>query len=488
MAQIKIFNLTFAWPGSPDDVFENVSLTLDTDWKLGLVGRNGRGKTTFLKLLAGGLKYQGSIQSAVSFAYFPYTTPAAPATRDELRLIMPQVADWQLERELALLDVKAGVLERPLSTLSPGERAKVLLAALFAGEERFLLIDEPTNHMDAQGRRQLGRYLSGKKGFILVSHDREILDACTDHTLSINRADITLTRGSVSVWLDSQAKQEQHERDLRERLLREARHLQKAARQTADWSDRLEKTKIGGGPVDRGYIGHKSAKMMKRAKATEQRRERALAEKETLLKNAESAEPLKMRPLAWHSEHLVDARGLSIRYGNRVVCGPLDFYLRRGERVALVGKNGSGKSSLLKLLSGEAVTHEGGLRVAVGLKISLIPQDTAGLSGSLTDLAAARGAELSRFFTILRKLDFPRELFDRETATFSEGQKKKTLLALSLCEEAHLYLWDEPLNYIDMLSRVQIEDVVLAQQPTILFVEHDAEFVRRVATRRVELL
>ncbi|MDR2443813.1 MAG: Lsa family ABC-F type ribosomal protection protein, partial [Deltaproteobacteria bacterium] len=200
-----------------------------------------------------------------------------------------------------------------ISTLSPGERAKVLLAALFAGDDRFLLIDEPTNHMDAQGRRQLGRYLSGKKGFILVSHDREILDASTDHTLSINRADITLTRGNVSVWLDRQAKEEQYERELNERLQKEARQLQKAARQAADWSDRLEKTKTGFGPVDRGYIGHKSAKMMKRAKAAENRRQKALEEKETLLKNAESSDPLKMRPLKWHSEKLLDVRGLSLR-------------------------------------------------------------------------------------------------------------------------------------------------------------------------------
>jgi lincosamide and streptogramin A transport system ATP-binding/permease protein len=121
------------------------------------------------------------------------------------------------------------------------------------------------------------------------------------------------------------------------------------------------------------------------------------------------------------------------------------------------------------------------------LKISFIPQDASGLSGSLKDLARARGSDLSLFFTILNKLDLPKELFDLDSETFSDGQKKKVVLALSLGEEAHLYLWDEPLNYIDMLSRVQIENVILAQKPTMLFVEHDAEFVRRVATRCIEL-
>ena len=116
-----------------------------------------------------------------------------------------------------------------------------------------------------------------------------------------------------------------------------------------------------------------------------------------------------------------------------------------------------------------------------------MPQDASFLRGDLRALARERGADVTQFFTILRKLGFSRAHLEADAADLSDGQKKKALLALSLCESAHLYLWDEPLNYIDALSRVQIEDLILRCQPTLLFVEHDMAFVRRVATRTVEL-
>ena len=117
--------------------------------------------------------------------------------------------------------------------------------------------------------------------------------------------------------------------------------------------------------------------------------------------------------------------------------------------------NGAGKSTLLRLLAGQAVPYTGQVVRAPGLRVSYVPQDTGGLSGTVQDYAAACGVDLTQMLTLLRKLDFPRALFSRDMAGYSAGQKKKVLLARSLCERAHLYLWDEPLNYIDVFSRMQ---------------------------------
>ena len=108
-------------------------------------------------------------------------------------------------------------------------------------------------------------------------------------------------------------------------------------------------------------------------------------------------------------------------------------------------------------------------------------------AGSLTDFARERGLDGTRFRTILRKLDFPREQFERDLAEYSSGQKKKVLLAASLCDRAHLYVWDEPLNFIDVISRMQVEELLLEHRPTLLFVEHDARFCDAVATRRIRI-
>lgn len=121
------------------------------------------------------------------------------------------------------------------------------------------------------------------------------------------------------------------------------------------------------------------------------------------------------------------------------------------------------------------------------LKISYVSQDTSHLQGSLTDYAISSGIDESLFKSILRKLDFSRLQFDKDISTYSGGQKKKVLIAKSLSEHAHLYVWDEPLNFIDVISRMQIEELLLGYAPTLLFVEHDRAFCENVATKIVEL-
>ena len=161
--------------------------------------------------------------------------------------------------------------------------------------------------------------------------------------------------------------------------------------------------------------------------------------------------------------------------------------LRPGDRIAVTGRNGCGKSSLLKLICGMPVPHTGTLHTKSGLVISYLPQDTAGLSGTLTEFCQGRGLEESLCKAILRKLGFARVQFEKDMSALSAGQKKKTLLAASLCERAHLYVWDEPLNYIDLFSRLQIEELICTAQPTMLFVEHDAAFCRNIATGEFSL-
>ncbi|NCC58468.1 MAG: ABC-F family ATP-binding cassette domain-containing protein, partial [Synergistales bacterium] len=198
-------------------------------------------------------------------------------------------------------------------------------------------------------------------------------------------------------------------------------------------------------------------------------------------------EKLKLFPLAFHSPRLAELENVSVSYGNRSVCEGVSFTIGRGERIALRGRNGCGKSSILKLILGERLEYGGTLNVASGLKISWLPQDAEGLSGSLTDFAQQSGIDRSLFLAILRKLDFSRTQFEKNMEDYSGGQKKKVFLARSLCEQAHLYLWDEPLNYIDVISRMQITELLLEHGPTMVFVEHDRAFCDEVATRVVNL-
>lgn len=500
MSLICVSDLSFTYEGSYEPIFKNVSFQIDTDWKLGFTGRNGRGKTTFLHLLKGDFEYNGSITTNVDFDYFPF--PILNQEIDTLEIIlerMPEIEFWQLKKELRKLHVKEDVLYRSFNTLSYGEQTKVLLGALFVRENKFLLIDEPTNHLDLEGRRLLGEYLNQKKGFILVSHDRAFLDSCVDHMLCINRTNIQVQKGNFSTWYENKERQDSFELAEQERLKKEIGRLKEASRQAGGWGDQVESTKIGKKSLNyernRDYVGEKSRRMQQRRKNLERRQEQAIEEKRGLLKNLETAESLRLEPISYHKEILVSARKLVPGYGNKMVCSPVSFEVRQGSRILLQGENGCGKSSILKLILEQAGIKEdsqlrmieGSLEIGSGLKISYISQSTAHLKGSLKEYVKMWQVEESLMKALLRKLDFSREQFDKNLEYYSEGQKKKVLIARSLCEKAHLYIWDEPLNYIDIYSRMQIEELIRIWSPTLLCVEHDGAFCEAIGAETIKI-
>lgn len=508
MAQISVNNLTFGYEESFEYVFEHVSFSIDTNWKLGFIGRNGKGKTTFLKLLLGKYAFQGSIHASTKFDYFPYEISEEQrelTIADFMDDLKPGCELWRVICELEKLSESAEILYRPYCTLSPGERTKALLAILFSEENEFLLIDEPTNHLDKEAREIVKQYLAGKKGFILVSHDRDLLDACTDHCLVLNRHSIEVQHGNFSTWWENKQRKDQFALAENEKHRKEIQKLNEAAERVSRWADKNERTKIGFDPEKehdrsistRSYIGAKTKKMQSRVKQMEMRIDREIEEKEGLLQDIETPADLKLVQLTHHKKTLVHAKDYSLRYqdGDQPVFEGVSFSIEQGERIALSGENGSGKTTLIKMILQKcnraaqklAVCEEGLCETASGLIISYVGQETTGLTGDITDYCIKHDLDKSLFCTILRQLDFERNLFSRKIESYSDGQKKKVLLAASLLTPAHLYIWDEPLNYIDIFSRVQLERLLLEYKPTILFVEHDVKFCEKVATKVVEL-
>ena len=206
---------------------------------------------------------------------------------------------------------------------------------------------------------------------------------------------------------------------------------------------------------------------------------------------------LKITPLIHHKKILVNARDYSLKYedAKEALFSNLAFTVSQGDRIAIHGKNGCGKSTLLKMILQKAgvadtslpVRESGICETASGLIISYINQDTSMLKGSLSHFCEKQNLEESLLCAILRQLDMSRVQFLKNMEDYSEGQKKKVLIAASLLTPAHLYIWDEPLNYIDVFSRMQIEKLILDYQPTMLFVEHDVRFREKTATTVIEL-
>lgn len=504
MAQINVANLTFCYEGSFDNIFENVSFSIDTNWKLGFIGRNGKGKTTFLNILLGKYEYRGNISKSMVFDYFPYKVSdemLSMCVTNFLTELKPGCEEWRVICELDKLNASAELLYRPFMSLSHGERTKVFLAILFSGENDFLLIDEPTNHLDQEAREIVKNYLCSKKGFILVSHDRDLLDACVDHVLVLNRKSIEIQNGNFSTWWENKRRKDCFSQAENEKHRKEIVVLKKAADQSRRWAQKSESRKIGFNPTKehdrsiatRAYIGAKTKKMQGRVKQYERRMEREIEEKEGLLQDMEYPVDLKINPLEYHKDTLIVAKNLSVGYedSNLMVLEDVSFELKRGERIFLYGKNGCGKSTFIKTIikddTSRNLCKSGDLQVGSGLVISYINQDTSFLKGSIPEFCRQRGLEESLFCALLRQLDMERVQFIKPMENFSEGQKKKVLIAASLMTPAHLYIWDEPLNYIDIFTRMQIEELLNMYKPTMILVDHDIRFQKKIATRIIEL-
>lgn len=491
MAQVKIQNLTFSYDGYYENIFENVNFSFDTDWKIGLIGRNGRGKTTFLNLLLGKFKYNGKIVASTHFDYFPYEVKNKERMSiDLVEEISPETELWKVMKNFKDLDLNESCLYQYFNTLSNGEQTKLLLAILFAKENNFLLIDEPTNHLDYKSQESVKNFLSKQKGFIIVSHSRDLIDCCVDHIISINKNDIEIQKGNFSTWWINRQNQDNFELMQNERLKKDILKLQESAKERLGWATQVEKSKnkrVSGLRPDKGYIGHKSAKMAKSAKVIEQRRNKAIEEKGKLLKNIEKQDDLFLNSIEIKKETIIVVKDLSIFYGDKEVAKNINFNVEYGDKLAVCGVNGSGKTSLLKILCGEDIKHYGKIYKDSKLKISYVSQQYEWTEGNLIEFAKEYKLDQTKFFTMLFKLGFKREQFNADIKKFSEGEKKKILIAKSLCEEANLYIWDEPLNYIDVISRLQIEHLLENTDITLIFVEHDMTFVKNIANKIVNI-
>ncbi len=522
MPTLLLDAIRFHYDDPYQPVFENQSLEIDSAWRSALIGRNGQGKSTLLGLLAGRLRpHSGRIHCPLPTTCFPAPVPdPSDATRGIVRESIAPYARLQAEMQTAVEAGDARSLERygelalefercdgyrideridaewdrmglahdrlaaPFASLSGGEQTRAAIIALFLGPPRYPLIDEPTNHLDAAGRRQLGDYLASKSGFLLVSHDRAFLDRCVDHVIALEHGELRLMETDYSGLREQLRREQEHADRQRTRLQREIKDLEAGAREKRTWSDKREKAK-NTGHADRGYEGRRAARLMKRALTSERRAQGKLDEKRALLHRPEKERILKLLPRPRGRSTLLVADRVAVRVGERRLVQDFSLRLERGDRLAVLGPNGCGKSLLLDVLAGARAPDAGQVALSAPLSIVRCHQQPLLTAGLLVDHLRAEGRDETAFRNVLGVLGMEGDLFDRPLETFSEGELKKVDLVPSFGAPADLWIWDEPMNFLDIDNRERIERAVLDAEPTLLFVEHDMAFVERIATRLV---
>ena len=464
MSMIRVENLTFAYPASYDNIFENVNFQIDTDWKLGFVGRNGRGKTTFLNLLLGKYEYHGKIQASVQFDYFPYpVNDKNRLTTDILSEVCPLAEEWELLRELSYLEVRDDVLWRPFFTLSNGEQTKVLLAALFLNDGHFLLIDEPTNHLDNDMVEWLENYLiRSKSAIFMVTHDRYFLDRVCTKMIELDQGDLYIHNGNYEVYLENK-----ETRIEQEKL---AAHKHKNL-----YKKELEWVRAG--------VQARGTKSNSRLQRFEELRQKRFKQQEESLKINATMQRL--------GNKTIECINLGFNYPEKSLFHGFNYVLLRQDRIGIIGENGCGKSTLLDVIAGLKQPTYGTIEYGTTVKIGYFRQADQGVDLNMRVIdyieEVSKVIEYDRMTLsasqMLERFLFPRNMHYTTLSRLSGGERRRLYLLRVLMQEPNILLLDEPTNDLDILTLDVLEDYLDDFQGAIITVSHDRYFLDRVVDK-----
>ena len=475
---LQLTDVSLAFGGDP--LFADLSLVVHEGDRVALVGRNGAGKSTLLSLMAGRVepdRGERTLPAGTSVGTLEQEPDlAAFATLGDYAISELGPAElWRVEAAAEGLGLDPAT---SVASASGGERRRAALAKLLAEAPDLMLIDEPTNHLDIQSIAWLeGELARTRSAFVLISHDRAFLRALSRATL----------------WID------------RGRVMRQERGFARFE----EWRDRVH--------ADEDVQRHKLERRIKAEarwavegisarRRRNQGRLRALADMRSDLaarRMRDGAADLALDAAAPMGKRVIDARGVSLRHGERVILRPFDLRVTRGERIAIVGPNGAGKTTLLRILTGDLAPDEGTVRHGASLEMAVFDQNREALDpdaslwetltsepgmrvGGRADQVMVRGTP-KHVVTYLRDFLFDETRARAPVRSLSGGERARLLMAKLFARTSNLLVLDEPTNDLDVETLDLLQEVLADYDGTVLMVSHDRDFINRVATTTIAI-
>ena len=492
-------------------ILDGLTFQVDSGERVGLLGKNGCGKTTLLRILTGQLDWdEGEVVLAPDkrvglISQIP-VYPAGYTVEDvldtafrplrEMEEEMEQLAarmergedpallrrydqltaafeagggydtDTRKNKVCSGLQIGPGMREQLFDRLSGGEKTRVNLGRLILEDTDILLLDEPTNHLDLKATEWLEEYLDKFKGTVLaVSHDRWFLDRVVDRVIEIQEGKAEFYSGNYSFYVVEKERRYQEKLKQYEKEQAKIQQLEKAAEQLRIWA----------------YSGND--KIFKRAQSREKRIERM---RTTDRPTRERKMEVRFGEREFRGDEVLTIKGLSKSFGQRALFSGVDLEVVGGERIALLGDNGTGKSTLIKILMAEEGPDEGKIRMGPTVKIGYLPQiihfdhpERSLLDTMLYELDCTAQTARNR----LASFKFRGEDVFKPVSALSGGEQSRLRLCMLMDEKINLLILDEPTNHLDIQSREWIEEAVEEYEGNLLFVSHDRYFIDRFATR-----
>ena len=499
------------------NVLDGLTFQIDQGERVGLLGRNGAGKTTLFKILTGELDYDegqvtvGQGRRLGLISQIP-VYPAGYTVEDVLRSAFSRLQKLaeEMERLTARMaegdtdpatlrrygalsekfevfggydtDVAVNKIANGLSisdeqrkqlfdSLSGGEKTRVNLGRLILEDTDILLLDEPTNHLDLHATEWLEEYIRGFRGTVVaISHDRYFLDRIVTRVIEIEDGKAEFYSGNYSFYAVEKERRFQERMKQYEKEQAKIDQLEKAAEQLRMWAFQ---------GMDKTY---------RRAISMEKRIERMRT----------TAKPTKARKIdarfstaEFHGDEVLALRNLAKSYGDKHLFDGINLKIEGGERIALIGDNGTGKSTLIKMIMGELYPDDGRIRTGPQVKAAYLPQivrfDHPDWNMVENMMAAKRGLSAQSARNRLAAYDFRGEDVLKPVSVLSGGEQSRLRLCMLMDDDINFLILDEPTNHLDIASREWIEEAVEAYDGTLLFVSHDRYFINRFATRIWEL-
>ena len=492
-------------------ILDGLTFQVDSGERVGLLGKNGCGKTTLLRILTGQLDWDEgevvlppdkrvglisqipvypagyTVEDVLDTAFRPLREmeeemeqlaarmergedPALLRRYDQLTAAFEAGGgydtDTRKNKVCSGLQIGPGMREQLFDRLSGGEKTRVNLGRLILEDTDILLLDEPTNHLDLKATEWLEEYLDKFKGTVLaVSHDRWFLDRVVDRVIEIQEGKAEFYSGNYSFYVVEKERRYQEKLKQYEKEQAKIQQLEKAAEQLRIWA----------------YSGND--KIFKRAQSMEKRIERM---RTTDRPTRERKMEVRFGEREFRGDEVLTIKGLSKSFGQRAMFSGVDLEVVGGERIALLGDNGTGKSTLIKILMGEEGPDEGKIRMGPTVKIGYLPQiihfdhpERSLLDTMLYELDCTAQTARNR----LASFKFRGEDVFKPVSALSGGEQSRLRLCMLMDEKINLLILDEPTNHLDIQSREWIEEAVEEYEGNLLFVSHDRYFNDRFATR-----
>ena len=476
LLQLTDISLTFG--GNP--VFENLSLIVQQGDRVALVGRNGSGKSTLMKVMAGMVEPDRGEVILTAGAHVGYMEQEPDLSGFET--LGDFAAEGLPEAETYRVEMAAEGLKfdpaRPVSTASGGERRRAALARLLAQAPELMLLDEPTNHLDIEAIGWLEEHLSQTRAaYVIISHDRAFLRRLTRATLWIDRGEVRRQERGFEHFEDWREATWSAEDDARHKL---DRKIKAEARWAVEGISARRKRNQGRVRALADLRAERSAQIRRQGAA---------------------AMALDAGPQS--GKRVIEAKGISKTFGDRVILKPFDLRVQRGDRVAFVGPNGAGKTTLIKMLIGELSPDEGSVTLGTNLEMAVFDQTRSALNPdqslweSLTgdpdmrvsgraDQVMVRG-QPRHVVGYLKDFLFDDAQVRAPVRSLSGGEKARLLLARLMARQSNLLVLDEPTNDLDVETLDLLQDLLGEYDGTVLLVSHDRDFIDRVADTTVAM-